>query len=245
MLARIYDKHDNLISAEKFFKNLTPDQLFEFDSRALRCAIHYLKEYPDCHISVNASAQTVNNPQWRDEASKILDPKIVTSDIASRLTVEITEDAPLNVGQARLFTALLEERKIKFSIDDFGTSGTELFLNVATIKALGHPHEIKFSPQIFRGRANPQRESEIRSTITEACEELCLGGHATFEGSKNQKQISHINNMMSKKGTPVQHQTHCFGEAEKEPKRSNLIIFPKRPQPAAMISGAYTAAAKA
>ena len=90
------------------------------DLKTLQMTIAKLREFPEISLAVNISHLTIGNREWlRTFFAE------VTSDIASRLIVEITETAANHsLRDTAYFIATLQEAGCHVALDDFGSGHT-------------------------------------------------------------------------------------------------------------------------
>ena len=88
------------------------------DQRALELALEALAAAPAARLSLNVSAETVENGEWIARLSEAITAR---PDLVGRLIIEITETAVIrNVDEAAHFVAMLHGLGCKVAIDDFG-----------------------------------------------------------------------------------------------------------------------------
>jgi EAL domain-containing protein (putative c-di-GMP-specific phosphodiesterase class I) len=88
------------------------------DQRALELALETLAAAPAARLSLNVSAETVENGEWIARLSEAISAR---PDLVGRLIIEITETAVIrNVDEAAHFVAMLHGLGCKVAIDDFG-----------------------------------------------------------------------------------------------------------------------------
>jgi EAL domain-containing protein (putative c-di-GMP-specific phosphodiesterase class I) len=92
------------------------------DRRVLELSVCVLTDHPDARLAVNVSGITANDRSWLRHVAGLLRGK---SEIASRLTVEITETAGLeDVDECARFVSRLHELGCRVALDDFGAGYT-------------------------------------------------------------------------------------------------------------------------
>ncbi len=102
------------------------------DHYVLVRTLETLQDYPEAHVSVNVSAETVGDAEW---LSRIAAAVARRRDIANRLIVEITETAVIrNLDEAAEFVATLHDLGCSVAIDDFG-AGFSSFRALRSLKA--------------------------------------------------------------------------------------------------------------
>ncbi|KWA71683.1 hypothetical protein WL30_14105 [Burkholderia ubonensis] len=112
-----------------------------FDRYIVRRVIRALRDQPDLILGVNISAlSAVADALW---ASTLIDLQQLP-DIAQRLVLEISENAPLILSRARRFGNMLRQLGCAIAIDDFGAA-----YGVETNIAIDRPDIIKIDA-LFR-----------------------------------------------------------------------------------------------
>ncbi len=92
------------------------------DRAVVQLAIETLHKYSSARLSINLSATTANDPRWN---CQIIDMIQMAGEIASRLTVEITETMALtDLTAALAFLVQLRSAGCCVAIDDFGAGFT-------------------------------------------------------------------------------------------------------------------------
>jgi EAL domain-containing protein (putative c-di-GMP-specific phosphodiesterase class I) len=92
------------------------------DRAVVQLALSALASYPAATLSINLSATTVRDPRWNEQ---ILDALTSAPDLASRLTIEVTETAALaDSPGTRAFLKSLHDAGCRIAIDDFGAGLT-------------------------------------------------------------------------------------------------------------------------
>jgi len=103
----------------------------QIDRRVLELAVDELEAEPGLNLALNVSGLTTSDPQWLRRLTGLVHGR---ADLASRLTVEITETAALHdVHETARFVATLRDVGCRVALDDFGAGHTS-FRN---LKALG------------------------------------------------------------------------------------------------------------
>jgi diguanylate cyclase (GGDEF)-like protein len=97
------------------------------DHRVLELLVSEMSAVPDLHASVNVSPTSFTDPDWWTTLGGLLRTH---SDVAQRLTVEITETTVIHdIDDTRGFVSRVRDLGCKIAIDDFG-SGFTSFRNL-------------------------------------------------------------------------------------------------------------------
>jgi diguanylate cyclase (GGDEF)-like protein len=92
------------------------------DRTVMQMIVETLNVHPDATLSMNVSGTTAMDPRWYNQLLEILS---ANSNVAPRLTVEITETVALsNVPSTRHFVERLRNQGCSVAIDDFGAGFT-------------------------------------------------------------------------------------------------------------------------
>jgi diguanylate cyclase (GGDEF)-like protein len=92
------------------------------DRRVVELAVAQLDAHPEANLALNVSALTATDRSWLAATAAALRPR---PEIASRLTVEITETAGLeDVEECARFVATLRDLGCRVALDDFGAGYT-------------------------------------------------------------------------------------------------------------------------
>ena len=118
-LIRIERSDGTLVAASEFIPLSERLGLIRLiDHRTLELAIDALAKTPDACVSINISAETVNDSDWTGHMSAALAGR---RELAKRLIVEITESAIIrNIEEAAHFVSFLHDFGCRVAIDDFG-----------------------------------------------------------------------------------------------------------------------------
>jgi EAL domain-containing protein (putative c-di-GMP-specific phosphodiesterase class I) len=139
-LLRIEQADGGLMEATAFIPTAEKLGLVRpIDRRALELAIGTLENCPDVQLSLNVSATSAADPNWLDALLALIDGR---TDIAPRLTVEITETMAIHdLAEAARFVATLRDLGCHVGLDDFGAGYTSFrhlrSLAVDTVKIDG------------------------------------------------------------------------------------------------------------
>jgi EAL domain-containing protein (putative c-di-GMP-specific phosphodiesterase class I) len=94
----------------------------ELDSRALELALRELEANPGLRLAVNVSGLTTTDRQWLRRLAALVQGR---RELASRLTVEITETAAMvDLDESARFVATLRDLGCRAALDDFGAGHT-------------------------------------------------------------------------------------------------------------------------
>ena len=92
------------------------------DRAVMQMIVKTLNTYPDSKLSMNVSGTTTMDPRWHAQLLEIVE---ANAEVASRLTVEVTETVALgNVPSTRKFVESLRNLGCGVAIDDFGAGFT-------------------------------------------------------------------------------------------------------------------------
>ncbi|OJB12579.1 hypothetical protein BGV52_04770 [Burkholderia ubonensis] len=151
---RLMDSRGAPLSPEVFMPSLERTGMVRwFDRYIVRRVIRALRDQPDLILGVNISAlSAVEDAPW---TSTLIDLQ-QSPDIAGRLVLEISENAPLTLGGARRFGNMLRQLGCAIAIDDFGVA-----YGVETNIAIDRPDIIKINA--FRNGIST--DANIRSRL--------------------------------------------------------------------------------
>lgn len=92
------------------------------DTMVMELVIEELRQAPSLHLAFNVSNVTTENSAWLDHITRLLKDE---PDIATRITVEITETAVhRDLRRAAYFVASLQSMGCLVALDDFGSGYT-------------------------------------------------------------------------------------------------------------------------
>jgi diguanylate cyclase (GGDEF)-like protein len=122
-LLRMQDSTGELVTASHLVPVAEKLGLIRLIDRAVvQLALSALASHPAAKLSINLSAITVRDPRWN---AQILDALTSAPDLASRLTIEVTETAALgDTSGTRAFLMNLHDAGCRIAIDDFGAGLT-------------------------------------------------------------------------------------------------------------------------
>lgn len=122
-LLRMIDEDGKVVTAAHFVPIAEKLGLMRLlDQRALQLVVSELEEQEDIRLALNISSLTVTDRSWLRKVSALLKNR---TDVARRLTVEITETAAME--DAAVFAQFVAEIKAlgcRVSLDDFGAGYT-------------------------------------------------------------------------------------------------------------------------
>lgn len=122
-LIRITDESGGIIPAGHFIPVAEELGLIRtLDRMVVDMALKTLREHPEIHLAINVSGLTATDPTWFEE---VIDVIGVNRELASRLTVEITETVALQeIQDLSSFLTSLRALGCRIAIDDFGAGYT-------------------------------------------------------------------------------------------------------------------------
>lgn len=122
-LIRITDTSGQIIPAGHFIPVAEELGLIRtLDRLVVEIALETLRTQPDVHLAINVSGVTATDPTWFEEVIDLIGDH---RDLASRLTVEITETVALQeISELSNFLASLRSLGCRIAIDDFGAGYT-------------------------------------------------------------------------------------------------------------------------
>jgi diguanylate cyclase (GGDEF)-like protein len=122
-LLRMNDSNNELIAAAHLIPVAEKLGLVRLIDRAVaHLTIAALHAHPQAHLSMNVSGATATDPRWFNQLTDIIR---ANTDVAHRLTVEITETVALgNMMEAFGFVEALRNLGCSVAIDDFGAGFT-------------------------------------------------------------------------------------------------------------------------
>ncbi len=129
------------------------------DRAVMQMIVKTLNTHPDAKLAMNVSGTTAMDPRWHAQLLEIL---AANNDVASRLTVEVTETVALsNIPSTRQFVESLRKLGASVAIDDFG-SGFTSFRNLRDLPV----NIIKLDGSFCQDlRNNSENEYIVRSLI--------------------------------------------------------------------------------
>lgn len=130
------------------------------DHQVLDLAVRELHAYPDARLAINISGLTASDPSWlRSLMSKLKG----RPEVATRLTVEITETAALqDIDESARFVQSVRDLGCSLALDDFGAG----FTNFRHLKALT-ADVVKIDGSFVRDIAKePQNQLFVRNLLS-------------------------------------------------------------------------------
>ncbi len=118
-LIRVSDSAGRVIPAAQFMSVVEETALGrQIDCVALELAIHLLRDTPGVRLSINVSARSIADGQWR----RILDRGLHKyPDVGQRLIFEISETSAMFLHEVVIrFMAEMQPRGVAFALDGFG-----------------------------------------------------------------------------------------------------------------------------
>jgi diguanylate cyclase (GGDEF)-like protein len=132
-LLRMIDEGGEIITAGHLIPVAERLGLVRLIDRAVtQMTISALHSHPEASITMNVSAKTATDRRWYNQ---LLDIIAANQDVATRLTVEISEQVALNnLPETHEFVRRLRELGCSIAIDDFGDGYTS-FRNIRNVPA--------------------------------------------------------------------------------------------------------------
>ena len=124
-LVRLTDQTGRIIPAAHFIPMLEETELGrQIDCIALRLALEHLRDMPDLRLSVNVSARSIGDGEWR----RILDHGLLDRKApGDRLIFEISEASAMLLHENVIrFMTEMQPRGVGFALDGFGAGFTAL-----------------------------------------------------------------------------------------------------------------------
>lgn len=146
------------------------------DQAAFTAALEVLRAHPAARLAVNVSALTVTDPGWIEDKLTALETE---PELASRLTVEVTETAAiLDLPECARFLGRLKALGCRLALDDFGAGYTS-FRHLKTL-----PFDtVKIDGSFIRGLLENRDNQVFVRTLIELARNLgldivaeCVGG---------------------------------------------------------------------
>lgn len=138
------------------------------DERMLTLALEDLIAFPQAHLSLNLSPQTVIKSDWLDRLTAGL--RGLPDDTASRLIVEITETAAIeDLEETANFISRLRSLGARIAIDDFG-AGYMSLRNLNRLK----PDMVKIDGSLVENLASAEEDRVIVKTLVDLANAFAL-----------------------------------------------------------------------
>ncbi len=159
-LLRLWDEDRKLIAAKDFIpaiERLGYSRII--DRRTLDLAMDELHRSPDIQLALNISGVTVSDSAWLRKLNSHLRGR---PDIASRLTIEITETVAMKeMAQSIRFVNQVRELGCKVALDDFG-AGFITFRHLKTLTV----DVVKIDGALIKGLCeNKDNQAFVRTLI--------------------------------------------------------------------------------
>jgi diguanylate cyclase (GGDEF)-like protein len=134
-------------------------RMYLLDQRILEMGVEELRQYPNVRLAINLSGLTACEPDWIRRAEALLR---YSPDIASRLTVEITETAALrNITACARTIDALKDLGCEVALDDFGVAN----ITYRELRALS-VHKVKIDASLVRNLyQNPVNHGAIAQLV--------------------------------------------------------------------------------
>jgi diguanylate cyclase (GGDEF)-like protein len=131
----------------------------QVDQKVLELAAEALLDDDDIHLAVNVSAVTAGDRAWQQRLVELIQQR---PDIASRLTIEITETVALrDIDESARFVDALRELGCGVALDDFGAGNTS-FRNLRALQV----DIVKIDGSFVRNiAASPDNQLFLRSLV--------------------------------------------------------------------------------
>lgn len=159
-LLRVRRPDGTLAGAGEFVPDIERGgRMLVLDQRILEMAIEELKASPDVRLAINISGLTACEPDWIRRAEALLR---YAPDVASRLTVEITETAVLrNITECARTIDAAKDLGCLVALDDFGVAN----ITYRELRALA-VNLVKIDAMLVRGlHNNPVNYGAIQQLI--------------------------------------------------------------------------------
>ncbi|WP_321855502.1 EAL domain-containing protein [Paraburkholderia tropica] len=135
------------------------------DRTVVRTVIGLLEEDSTARLGCNISACSLVADSWW---SSIFDRLAAQPDVAARLTIEITETAPIHdFDAAAVFVQRLKSLGCLIALDDFGTG----YSSVAFAREI-RPDVIKLDARCLRGARKPGPDERVFHHLVSLCQAL-------------------------------------------------------------------------
>lgn len=122
-LVRLTDQDGQIIPAAHFMPSVEETVLGrQIDCAALKLALQHLRDVPELRLSVNVSARSIGDGEWR----RILDHGLLDrSQLGHRLIFEISETSAMLLPENVIrFMTEMQPRGVGFALDGFGAGFT-------------------------------------------------------------------------------------------------------------------------
>lgn len=122
-LIRLADEEGRIIPAAHFMPMVEETELGrQIDCATLELALHQLRQNPELRLSVNLSARSIGDGEWR----RILDRGLLDrSNMGDRLIFEISETSAMMLHENVIrFMSEMQPKGVGFALDGFGAGLT-------------------------------------------------------------------------------------------------------------------------
>jgi EAL domain-containing protein (putative c-di-GMP-specific phosphodiesterase class I) len=122
-LIRLLDEGGRVLPANLFMSMVEDTALGrDIDCASIRLGLEMLRNHPRLRLSINMSARSIGDGQWR----RTLDAGLARSpDAGDRLILEMSEASAMLLPEVVIrFMAELQPRGVSFALDDFGAGLT-------------------------------------------------------------------------------------------------------------------------
>lgn len=180
-LLRIVTEENDYLTAAPFIKIAEKFGFIDqIDNFVMEKVLEDLRNYPKLKLAMNLSNLTVYNQYLINKANKVLN-----KDLASRLTLEITETGSLtDFKLLASFAKHMQNLGCKIAIDDFGVGNTSI-AQLKKIKA----DIIKIDGQFIHNIANKKENKAFVSAILKLISEIGAKSVAEFVESEETIKI--------------------------------------------------------
>ncbi len=138
---------------------------------------------PECHIAINISPTSLNNPQLPEVMMDILTRHNI---FPNQLMLEITESVAVENPVQLETLGRLRIKGFELSLDDFGTG----FTNIQQLKSLPFS-EIKLDRSMVYGISTDHMSQVVTQSLMSIFEELDVS--VVAEGIDNEKDLNYLN----------------------------------------------------
>jgi EAL domain-containing protein (putative c-di-GMP-specific phosphodiesterase class I) len=153
------------------------------DRVVVQAVLDQLIDRPGAHLACNVSARSLIDDSWW---ISVFDRLSTRPDIASRLTIEITETAPVSDFEAAVaFVQRLKSLGCRIALDDFGSGHSTL----AFARAI-RPDVIKLDGRLLHGARRSEDEVCYFRRLVSLCKSLAPLVVAEGVESENDLQIA-------------------------------------------------------
>ncbi|MCP5431676.1 MAG: GGDEF and EAL domain-containing protein [Alphaproteobacteria bacterium] len=182
-LARLIGRDGEAMAAGEFIAVAEQMGLVRLiDARALELALRTLMDRPAVKLSLNVSGITASDPSWLE---KLVAGLANRRDVASRLTVELTETQAIHdIEESGRFVAAVKALGCHVAIDDFGAGYTS-FRNLKSLDV----DMVKIDGSFVRGIAECKENRLFVRTLVDLARNLGLDCVAEWVSSEEERAI--------------------------------------------------------